>query len=1064
MQLLRGLIAGGVRNPVLVNLLMVCMVVGGFLSARGMVREAYPEFALDLVTVEVLYPGASAKDVERAVCTPIEEVLQGIPGVQEISSSAHENFGTVWVSLHHNVTDVQMILDEVKDRVEQIRTFPPDVEKPIIHKSVIRSPVINVAIHGDISERSLKRLAQDVQDDFDAMPAVSQISLSGVRDDEIIIELSEEALSAYNLSIAHVMAVVAKSTLDLPAGVIRTADEEFTLRVTGQRFAAREYEDLVVLEHRDTIVRLGDIASIREGFAEEVVRGRFNGEPAVVVQVFKTPEEDATAIAAAVRDYVEKRQAFLPDRLKMAVWADASREIDQRIAMLVENGAWGIGLVFVTLLLFIDMRTAFWVGVGIPVSFGGALIIMHAYGQTLNLISLFSLIMVTGIIVDDAIVIAESIHARRRAGDDPSLAAVNGAHRVALPVLGASLTTVAAFMPLLYVVGVMGRLIHVLPVVVIAAIVASAIEAFGILPSHLTRREAVGVKTGPRAPGRFRRAVDGGIARFIEGAYRPLYRLAMCYRVVTVAAAGGMFLLIVGLVAGGRAPFVLLPRENVNVLRTRIRFPEGTPATVTERAIGRVEQAALKLNDDPQLVPAAKGDLVRQRYSILGEFADFMSIRGNNLCEVRIELMPAEDRRLPDEVIIDRWREHIGVIDDATQVIVGRQPVGPMEDPLEIRLLGYDLEDLSEASQRIQTKLAEFEGLHDIRDDLIPGKRELHVTLKPHARALGLTLDDVAKQLRYGFYGGEALRLQRGRDLVKVRVRLPAEERRSITDLERIRIKTPRGGEVPFLEVADVAWARGYAFIMHQDGKRRVRVVADVDDRRANAEQVLQSLEAGFLGEVVADYDDMIYRFGGNRERMTESLDSLVAGFIMAVVVIYAVLAGMLRSYAQPVVILAAVPLGLIGVVAGHSLLGFDLTIMSLFGAVALSGVVVNDSLVLLDGVNVHIREGSGVRDSIHRAGEDRFRAVTLTSLTTVAGLLPILLERSSQAQAVKPMAVALSFGLIFSTVLTLFVVPALYLLLNDVRRFAHWLRYGGSYPVPEVVEEAARDRLLAAG
>jgi multidrug efflux pump subunit AcrB len=1057
MQLLRGVIAGGVRNPVFVNLLMVGMLVGGAVSARRMVREVFPEFSLDHVGVEVVYPGASPEDVERAVCRPIEEAVQGLPGVREVSSSSQENLGTVWVALMDDVGDISAVVDDIRDRVGQITTFPFEAEKPVVREMVIRAPVINVAIYGDVPERTLKHYAQDVQDALERLPEISQISLSGVRDDEITIEVSEEALFAYNLSLADVMAVVARSSLDMPAGTIRTSGEEFTLRVTGQRYTAREYENLIVVEKGDAVVHLRDIATVREGFEEAVVRGRFNGQRAAVVEVFKTPAEDATVIAELVRKYVVDRSLYLPDRIQMAVWADTSRDVNSRIAMLVSNGLCGIALVLVTLALFLDVRTAFWVAVGIPVSFGGALAAMHATGQTLNMISLFALIMASGIIVDDAIVIAESVHARRRAGDVPELAAIEGAHRVSLPVLGASITTIIAFVPLLYVVGVMGRFIHVLPVVVIAAILASAVEAFGILPSHLSRRDPPGVSLRPRTPNPVRRSLERAIEQVITAWYRPVYALAMRHRAVTLSVAIACLLFVCGLALGGRTPFVLLPQEDGNILRGRVRFPEGTPLAVTLRTVDQLEEAARKLNGDPALKPARPGDLVRQIYSTTGEFAGFMAVRGNNLCEVLVELMPARERRLRDERIIERWRDLAGPIYDATQVTLSRQTIGAADRPIEIRLFGHVLGDLAEAAHRVEEKLREFEGVYDVHSDLIPGKRELQVALRPGARAMGLTLDDVARQLRYGFYGGEAVRLQRGRDLVKVRVRFPTSERRSITDLERVWITTPTGHEVPFFEVASVDWSRGHAYIMRQDGRRRVRVYADVDERHANTERILRAVEAGFLGDVVTDYNDISYAIAGNRELTRESLGSLFDGFILAMVGIYTVLAAMLRSYVQPLVILCGVPFGLIGVVCGHALLGLDLTITSLFGAVALSGVVVNDALVLLDAVNWGIREGRSVRQAVLAAGEMRFRAVTLTSITTVAGLMPILLERSSQAQSVKPMAVSLSFGLAFSTVLTLFVVPALYLGLNDVRRLAHWLRYGGAYPAPELVEEAGR-------
>ena len=1056
---LRELIAGGVRNPVLVNLLMVCMLAGGLAASRRMVRETFPEFSLDHVGIEVAYPGASTVDVERTICTPIEKALRGMRGVREVSSSANENFGAVWVALVEGAMSMESAINEVKTRVDQITTLPPEAHKPVITEKVLRAPVINIAIYGDVSERTLKRIAQEVELDLTAHPDISQVSLSGVRDDEILIEVSRPALSAHHLSVTDVMAVIAKSSLDLPAGVIRTAEEELTLRVTGQRFRAMDYEDLIVQEHEDAVVRLGDIATVREGFEEVIATGSFNGKRAVVVAVFKTPDQDTTRIAAIVRAYVAAHQGKLPEKLKMSVWSDGSHDVDQRISMLVCNGVLGVLLVLVVLTLFLEFRLALWVTVGIPVSFAGALIVMYAAGQSINMISLFALIMVSGIIVDDAIVIAESIHTRRRAGLAPEQACIQGASRVALPVLGASLTTIAAFVPLLYVSGVMGRFIYVLPVVVIGAVVASAVEAFGILPSHLCRHVPPGITPHERPPTRWRRAIDKAVARVITAWYRPVCRLATRCRVVTISAALMVLLVVIGMVAGGRVPIILLPIEDANVLRARVRFPEGTPASTTRRAVAQLEQAAWRLNDDDELRPATDGKLVRQIYATTGEFADFLPRRGSNLCEVKIELMPAKDRLIRFERIISRWRAHVGEIYDAVEYSIRPQELGPVDRPIEVRLMAMDLDDLDEAADRVKTKLETFAGVTEVQVDLVPGKRELQVSLKPMARTLGLTLDDVARQLRYGYFGGEALRVYRGRDQVTVRVRYADNERESIAALEALRIKTHTGREIPFREVADVVRQRGYRNIMHQNGKRRVRIFAGLDHHVANAEQIVASLETEFLPDLVADYDDMIFAFGGDRKHIAESVQSLTVGFLLAMLAIYTILAAMLRSYVQPIVILVVVPFGLIGAVVGHALIGLDLTMMSLFGMVALSGVVVNDALVLIDAINRRLGEGESVNQAVAASGEERFKAVVLTSITTVAGLMPLLLERSGQAQSVMPMAVALSFGILAATVLTLIVVPTTFLLVNDLRRGVRWLRLGGSYPDAEVVEVACMER-----
>ncbi|UCF35189.1 MAG: efflux RND transporter permease subunit, partial [Phycisphaerales bacterium] len=771
MPFVRGAIAAGVRNPVFANLLMACLLVGGYLAVTHLRRESYPQFSLDIIRVTVLYPGASPEDVEQAVCRPIEEALVDIAGIDELTSTADPDIGSIWFSLTSDVRDSAAILQETKDRIDQITTFPPEVEKPVVKEEVIRHEVVNIAIYGDVPERTLKQFAREVKNDLLAVPQISQVSLSGVREDEILVELSEQALRAYDLSFNQVMGVIARSSLDLPAGTIKTAGEELTLRVKGQRMRASDYERLVIIDRPDAMVRLGQIANVSEGFAETSIRGQFNGYPGVLVTVFKAPEQDILQIAALARDYVARQQARLPERLKMSVWGDNSRDVEGRISMLLRNGLAGFALVFLTLAIFLQLRLAFWVAVGIPLAFSGALVVMAMGGQTINMISLFALIMVSGIIVDDAIVVAENIYTRRRSGEAPALASVEGAYRVALPVLGSSLTTIIAFIPLLYVAGVMGKFIRVLPIVVIAAIVASALEAFGVLPSHLCGHRPPGTAATPSGPNRLRQFVEKGVDWVITRVYRPVYRLALRYRLVTVALAVACLLAIAGTILSGRTAFVFYPKEDGDMLRARVRFPEGTPASVTAETIAHLEQAALALNDDPNLRPAQPGKLVRQIYSITGEWVDWLPIRGDHVCEVRIELMPAEQRRINEEEIISGWRHHIGEIHDAVHFSLARHQLQPVERPIEVRLLGNELEELREAGEQIAEQLRRYEGVTDVYLDLVPGKRELRVNLRPAARALGLTLEDVATQLRQGFYGGEAVKLQRGGEEVVVRVR-----------------------------------------------------------------------------------------------------------------------------------------------------------------------------------------------------------------------------------------------------------------------------------------------------
>ena len=1059
-----GLVAWGVRNPVMANLAMVCILVAGFLGAKGMVRETYPEFSLDHIAIEVAYPGASAEDVEDSITIKIEEAIAGLADFREVSSSSSEGRCSIWVSLRTGA-DTARIMQDIQDQVERITTFPVGAEEPVISERLVRNQVVNIAISGQASETTLAALARKVRNDLIADPDLSQVSLSGVRDREISIEVSEEALQRYGLSLAEVMAVVARGSMDLPAGTIRTRDEQITLRTLGQRQTGAEFEQLVVISAADgTLIRLGQIATVRDTFEETVRRGWFNQQPGVMVSVYKTPLQDTSTIAAKVREYVRGQQPELPEGIDMSVWADASRDVDGRISMLVGNGLIGMVLVLIALSLFLDVRLSLWVAVGIPTSFAGALIILGFTGQTVNMISLLGLIMATGIIVDDAIVIAENVHARKVGGLAPAEAAIEGTAEMALPVLGSSATTIVAFVPLLFVSGVMGKFIEVLPIAMIGAIVASSIEAFGILPAHLRHGSATG--TAPvSALARLRRGVrqflDGALAWVVRRIYGPILDRAVRRWLFTLSLASACLLLTGGLILGGRTAFVVFPKGESHLLRARVRFPEGTPTAVSQAAVRKVERAALALNNDPRLTADGEPP-VGQVSSVVGEWPGFWTETGSHLCQVTLELAPAETRRSSGESILDAWRNGVGTIPDAIIVEMVQQELRPVGKPVEIRLQGHDLGQLRRAADEVSEKLAGYAGIYEVEDDLIPGKRELRVSLKPVARTLGLTVADLASQLREGFFGGEAARVLRDREEVKVKVRYPREERRSLADVGRMRVRTAGGEEIPFSEAADVELVRGYSAVWRQDGKRRVRVWANIDERLANAEQILADMNAEFLPDLAGRYRsenmeaDFSYSLDGPYARVRESLNSLMDGFAIALVVIYALLASMMRSYVQPVIIMATIPLGLVGAVAGHRIMGYDLTMMSLFGMVALSGVVVNDALVLIVRINRLIRGGQGFFAAVVQAGRSRFRAVVLTTVTTVAGLTPLLAERSSQARQIIPMVISLSFGLLFATVLTLLIVPALYVAVNDLRRLVSWLYRGGPYPAPEAVEGAA--------
>ncbi|MBI4716902.1 MAG: efflux RND transporter permease subunit [Planctomycetes bacterium] len=1066
---LERLVASFVRNPVFANLLALGSIVGGAVAVLRLPRETFPETATDHVLITVPYPGASPEDVERGVNIKIEQAIEGIPGLGEVSSLATEDSGKVLAAFDPSITPAAEVLRQVQDRVNTIRTFPPEAQRPVVTETFVPNPVVNIGVHGPAPEMTIKRVAEQVRNDLLADPKISQVALAGVRDYEIAIQVREETLQQYELTLREVIDAISRSSLDLPAGTVRTRAEEINVRTTGQRYTKHDFEDLVVIARPDgSSVRLGQIAQIRDTFEETPLYGRIDGEPGATVTVAKTAKEDISDIAHLVRRYVEVAQAKLPEGIRLSVLADKSRDVDQRLQMLVGNGLMGMALLMICLMLFMDFRAAVGVAMGVPVATAGALWVLHFTGQTLNMISLFGLILADAIVLDDSIVIAENVLATEKQGLTPELAAIKGTASVGMPVLNASLTTIVMFMPLMYVQGVMGKLIYVLPVAVIATIVASGLEAFFILPPHLNEWATVGGSERARRSRftqwriRTRKRLNALIEGAITRVYAPVIRRLARNRLVVLGASAALIFLCIGLVWGGRTPFVLFPQVDRNTLKARVRFPEGTPVEVSQAAVQRLEAAAGALNDDVALKPAQPGVLVQHIYSTVGEWADFVPKRGSGLCETSIELMPAEQRRVDCARVIEAWRRNVGAIAGAVSFTITREVLGPTEKPVEIRLLSEDLEQLRQATDELEARLADYAGVFDIEDDLIPGKREMHVSLQPGAANLGLSVSDLAAQLRQGLYGGEAVRLQRGRDEVKVVVSYQESDRRSLSSIDNLRIRTRTGAAVPFHEVAETRMVRGYSAITRQDGLRRVRIHADVDERHANAEQIVHNMISSYLPELCARHPGLIYRVDGERARISESLSSLIDATVIALAITYAILGAALRSYVQPLILMAAIPLGMAGAVLGHTVMGYDLSLMSVFGMTALAGIVVNDALVLLDQVNQNVRAGMEVQTAVTKAAEARVLAVFLTALTNVAGLAPMLFDRSTQAQPLIPIAISVAFGLTFSTVLTTLIVPSLYLVVNDLKRFVHWLRHGGAYPLPEEVERAGHQHAAA--
>ncbi len=1042
MTKLLGWFAG---NPVVANLLMVMIIVAGLLTIPTIRKEIFPEFPLGMINVSVRYLGAAPEEVEEAVCVRIEEEIQDIEEIKQLTSSSTEGIGTVTVELEPG-SDARKVLDDIKARVDAIETFPAETEKPVITELTNRRQVIDVAVSGPTDEGTLKTLGQRVRDDIARLPGISQVELISARPYEVSIEVSEEALRRYGLTFTDVANAVRRSSIDMPGGSIRTDGGEILLRAKGQAYRGPEFERIVLLTRPDgTRLLLGDAAQVIDGFSESDQSARFSGQPAVGVRIYRVGEQSALDVAASVKNYVEEAQARMPEGISLTAWNDFSRVLRGRLDLMLRNARNGFLLVFLILALFLRFRLAFWVSLGIPISFLGALWLMPSLDVSINLISLFAFIVVLGIVVDDAIIIGENIFTHQQRKSRGVKASAEGASEVAVPVIFGVLTTVAAFLPLLAVAGTTGKIMRVVPIVAILALIFSLIESLFILPSHLSHgsRERTTGRVSDRWF-RFQNGFASRVAWFIERIYRPSLELGLRWRYVTLSWAIATLLITVGMVGGGWIKFVFFPRVESDIAGATLTMAPGTPVDVTATAVRKIEESALALEEELDLeIDEDEQSPIRHVFTSIGSqplqarrsggHGASQALGASHLAEVVLELAPAEERSITASEITRRWRERTGPIPDVVELNYSSSLFTPGE-PINVQLTGLRIENLRAAASRLKAALAGYEGVFDVSDSFREGKQEVKLSVKPAAEAFGVTQADLARQVRQAFYGEEAQRIQRGRDDIRVMVRYPTDQRRSIGDLENMRIRTPIGGEVPFTTVADADFGRGYSTIRRVDRQRAINVTADVDANIGNAGEILSLLAAHDLPEILTEFPGVSYTFEGQQREQRETMGGLMRGFLMALLLIYGLMAIPFRSYTQPLLVMTAIPFGFVGAVWGHMIMGLNLTILSMFGLVALTGVVVNDSIVLVHYINRRRRGGATVEAAVREAGVARFRPILLTSLTTFAGLTPLLLEKSMQARFLVPMAVSLAFGVMFSTFVSLVFVPAGYLALEDFK------------------------------
>jgi multidrug efflux pump subunit AcrB len=992
-----------------------------------------------MVTIEVPYLGAAPEEVESAVSVRIEEAIQGIDGIKQITSTASEGMGMVQVELELGA-DARKVVDDIKSNVDAITTFPIETEKPIIRELTTRQRVVDVAVSGAADELTLKRVAERVRDDLAAIPAITQAEVTGARPYEISIEVSETALRRHGLRFDDVADAVRRSSLDLPGGSVRAESGEILLRTIGQAYVREDYEDLVIMTGPDgTRLRLADVADVVDGFAETDESARFDVEPAVLVSVYRTGDQRVLEVAAAVEDYVETAQASMPEGLSLTVWQNQADSLDSRLSLLLRNGLGGFLLVFVSLALFLDLRLAFWTSLGIPISFLGAIWLMPMFDVSINMMSLFAFILVLGIVVDDAIVVSENIHTHQERHGQGLKGAIEGAQEIATPIIFAVLTTMAAFLPMMFVPGPMGKIFQVIPIIVIPCLLFSLVESLLILPSHLSHLSRRRGKPGPWR--RFQGLFTAGLAWVTYRIYRPALEVALTWRYLTAAVGMALLVLTGGLIVGGYTTFVFFPSIEADFMSASVTLPQGAPVDLTAGALARIEAGAERLRQD---VLAETGeDVVRHTFAAVGSqggggggpMGNTGASGGSNVGQVTIELVPAENRSISSEVLGRRWRELTGPIPEAVDATFSATIMDAGED-VNIQLVGPDIDTLRNAAQEVRTRLAGFAGVYEITDTFRDGKRELRLGIKPSAETLGLTLQDLGRQVRQAFYGEEAQRIQRGRDDVRVLVRYPESERRSLGDLENMRIRTPDGAEVPFRDVAVVETGRGFSSVRRVDRNRAVSVTASIDPGATSSGAVTAELQSTIMPEVLAAFPGVSYTFEGMQAQQADSLGGLARGFAVALLMIFALLAVPLRSYVQPLIVMGAIPFGLIGAIWGHIVMGLDVTLISMFGLVALTGVVVNDSLVMVDFINRRRAVNVDLQTAVREAGTARFRPIMLTSLTTFMGLAPLMVNQSFQAAFLVPMAVSLAFGVLFATFITLALVPTAYLILNDVERW----------------------------
>ncbi|MBZ0135174.1 MAG: efflux RND transporter permease subunit [Planctomycetes bacterium] len=1072
-------IAWFTRNHVAANLVMGLLLIGGLMTLPVIRKTAFPDIEPEVISISVLYPGATAEEIEESLIIKIEEAVQGIDGVDRISSKASESLGVVTVEIKdgENIKDVT---DEVKAEVDAITTFPAQAEEPVIQEGKVQERVVWLLLSGNMSERDMKALADSVRDELVSLRQISKAEVTDAREYEITIDVREADLRRYGLTFSQIAAAVRLYSVNLPAGSVETRGGEILFRSSSQAYTREEFASIPLITRADgTDVRVGDVGDVRATFEDVTLESRVNGRRSVMIEVYRVGDQDTLGVATAVGDYMESKRSELPPGVTIEKFRDISTDLNERLELLQANGIMGLLLVFLVLALFLKARLALWVGIGLTTAVLGTVWVMPYFGMTINFLTSFGFVLALGILVDDAIVVGENIDAHKRMGKPAMQAAIEGTREVMLPVGLAVATTSIAFSPMLQLPGRTGVFAGAIASIVILALALSLVESLFILPSHLSHEHRPGRFSNwflPRAWQKFQGWFEKGVQWFIDKTYTPALEWAIRWRWTVLAIGLGFLITTAGLFAAGFVKVAFFPAIEGNDVIADVTLPEGASAEETRAALQTLEDAAEEIRHE--LEGDRRGSVVENIRAVIGTqpfrmaggppAATGVTRSRDNVAEVHIALVQAEARPMKASEIRDLWRKKVfGRIPNAVELTFSSDQIN-VGAPVSVELSGNDIEQIEASAEDLKEHLATYDGTFDITDDYREGKLEIAPYVRESGHALGLTQASLIQQVRGAFYGDEAQRVQIGKDEVRVFVRYPEDERRSISNLENMRVRLPNGRESAFSEVADYTITRGISSINRLDRRRTIVVTSDLNRSITNANELNAVLAETYMPQLMEKYPGLDWKFGGEQERQAESFAGLRVGLALSLFLMFGLLAVAFRSYFQPSIVMWAIPFGIAGAVWAHFALGMDLTFLSIVGLLALSGVVVNDSLVMIDFINRNRREeGHTIFDAVRAAGPRRFRPILLTSLTTFAGLTPIMLERSVQAAFLIPMAVSLAFGIAFATVIILLMVPATYLAVEDVLIiFRRWFNkdldpHRGEGQGPEVIIAEKPDESL---